>query len=64
MGRLRQEFPPLAQHVGNVAVHPLHAEESLPVIGSVPAFFVCEGFHLHVLPANEWPVMTGAKTGL
>jgi hypothetical protein len=64
MRRLSQDLPLLTQHFGNVAVHPLHAEESLPVIGSVPAPFVCERFHLHGLPANEWQVMNPAKAGL
>jgi len=47
VGSLAQNLPALPEHLGDVGVHPLHAEASLPMVGSVPASFVCERFDLH-----------------
>ena len=47
MGDLGEDLPALAQHFPDVSVHFLHAEEPLPMVGSVPAALVAEGFNLH-----------------
>jgi hypothetical protein len=48
--RLREHLPALAQHLREVSVQLLHAEESLPMVGSVPGSFVGVGFDLHLNP--------------
>lgn len=40
MGDLRKHLPALAQHLPDVSIHLFHAEESLPMVGSVPASLV------------------------
>ncbi|MGA6954861.1 MAG: hypothetical protein WBY73_07130, partial [Candidatus Acidiferrales bacterium] len=50
MSDLREDLPPLAQHLPDVNVHLFHAEESLAMIGSVPASLVGEGLDLHLNP--------------
>ena len=47
MGHLRKDLPAVAQHFGDMSVHLFHAEEPLPMVGSVPASLVGEGFDLH-----------------
>ena len=54
----------MAQHLGNVFVHSLHAKESLPVIGSVPSSFVGARLYLHVLPRIRWSPVTGHQLEL
>ena len=51
MGNLGEYLPALAQHLPDVGVHILHAEEPLPMVGSVPASLIGEGFNLHPNPA-------------
>ena len=54
MGDLRKHLPALAEHLPDVSVHLLHAEESLPVVGSVPTSLVGERFDLHSKPSPEY----------
>lgn len=57
VGHLREDLPALAQHLPDVSVHLFHAEEPLPVEGSVPASLVGEGFDLQLktvrVPASK-----------
>ena len=54
MARLGQDAPSLRKQFGDVAVHPLHAEEPLAVIDSIPALLVCERLDLHRSLLDEW----------
>lgn len=60
MSHLGEDFPPLAQDLGNGTVHLLHTKESLPVVDPAPTSFVGERFHLACVPyqpmvGNELP---------
>jgi len=54
VGDLREDLPAGAQHLRDVSVHFFHAEESLPMVGSVPASLVGEGFNLHFESGSEY----------
>lgn len=54
MGDLRKHLPALAEHLPDVSIHLLHVEESLPMVGSVPASLVGERLDLHSNPSPEY----------
>ena len=56
LGRVRgsrQNLPAIRQHFGDICLHPLRGEYSLPVIGSVPALFICETFAAFPYSAHQ-----------
>ena len=64
MGDLREDPPALAQHRRDVSIHLFHAEESLPVVGSVPASLVGERRDLHLNAGREDAFETGPPTSV
>jgi len=58
VGHLREDLPALAQQLSDVSAHLFHVEVRLPVVGSLPASLVGEGF-----AASENSLSTCRETG-
>jgi hypothetical protein len=50
MGRLSEDFPAVAQHLGDVVIHFLEIQQPALVVCAEYALLVCKGLHPHCSP--------------